>query len=34
MTYIIAEAYVRPEFPMMNERDYEIVCTLRGKDTW
>jgi hypothetical protein len=30
MTYIIAEAYVKPEFTTIRDRDYEIVCTLRG----
>jgi hypothetical protein len=30
MTYIIAEAYVKPEFTTIRDRDFEIVCTLRG----
>lgn len=29
MTYPIGEAYVRTLFPTMEERDIEIVCTLR-----
>jgi hypothetical protein len=29
MTYPLGEAYVRPSFPLMEERDLEIVCTLR-----
>jgi hypothetical protein len=29
MTYPIGEAYVRSIFPVMEERDIEIVCTLR-----
>lgn len=29
MTYPLGEAYVRPTFPVMEERDLEIVCTLR-----
>lgn len=29
MTYPIGEAYVRPTFPTIEERDIEIVCTLR-----
>lgn len=30
MTYTILEAYVNPDFPLRNIRDYEIVSTLRG----
>ena len=30
MTYIIAEAYVKPEFNTIKQRDFDIVCTLRG----
>lgn len=30
MTYTIMDGYVRNTFPMMNERDYQLVCTLRG----
>jgi hypothetical protein len=29
MTYPLGEAYVRPNFPLMEERNLEIVCTLR-----
>ena len=30
MTYIIAEAYIKPDFNTIKSRDYDIVCTLRG----
>ena len=30
MTYTIAEAYVKNTFNMIDKRDFEIVCTLRG----
>jgi hypothetical protein len=29
MTYPLGEAYIRQSFPLMEERDLEIVCTLR-----
>lgn len=30
MTYTIAEAYVKSVFPLIADRDLDIVCTLRG----
>ncbi len=30
MTYTILEAYVKPDFNLLPNRDIDIVCTLRG----
>jgi hypothetical protein len=30
MTYTIMESYVKPDFNLVSDRDYELVCTLRG----
>lgn len=30
MTYTIMESYVKPDFNLVDKRDYELVCTLRG----